>query len=159
MVKNEWIGAQDLNFPSNNSSVSAIRTRSSAYSGILDKSSSTMMNVQRAENWALMHLYSQHWKPNCPPFTFVVASSYVVFITDTIRSVVWFNWSWIFNNFLLNIIQSFKLNIIQSFKLKWFVWFVQPGEVLSIIDKPSSEESSWWRGKKKFEVGPNSLEI
>ncbi|ESN97242.1 hypothetical protein HELRODRAFT_85587, partial [Helobdella robusta] len=27
------------------------------------------------------------------------------------------------------------------------------GDILSIIDKPPSNESSWWRGKKEFEVG------
>jgi len=38
----------------------------------------------------------------------------------------------------------------------------QVGDILSIIDKPSAQESSWWRAKKEFEVSfilPYSLVI
>ncbi|XP_067935828.1 GTPase-activating protein CdGAPr-like isoform X2 [Watersipora subatra] len=30
---------------------------------------------------------------------------------------------------------------------------LEVGDMLSVIDKPEPRESSWWRGKKKFEVG------
>ena len=30
--------------------------------------------------------------------------------------------------------------------------YLQVGDMVSVIDKPDPHESTWWRGKKKFEV-------